>query len=96
MAAGGVTTEFSTADDALLRKHGDLLAVLAGQHGLADPRLGQDQGEVIVTVGSDADGFDLAEYEREVQTLLHARVAVTSARAPGAVSRGSLTATAGS
>lgn len=91
MAAAGVDTELQPADDALLRSHGDLLAVLAEQHGLSDPSLGQDQGEIIVSVGKGRDGFDLAEYEIEVQNLLHARIAVTSARAPGAVSRGSLT-----
>lgn len=91
MVATGLSATLPLADDSLLRDHGDLLGTLAEQHGLADPRLGQDQGEIIVTVGPGRDGFDLAEFESEVRNLLRADVAVTSSRAPGAVSRGALT-----
>jgi len=78
------------ADDELLRRFGGLLSVLAEQNGLSNPQLGQAQGEIIVTVGPGADGFNMAEFEMATESLIRARVAATSSRAPGAISRGAL------
>jgi hypothetical protein len=80
------------ADDPLLRRSAALLHTLAARHGLRELALGQGAGELVVTVGPDGSYLDLAEFELEAETLLHARVRAVSSGSPGAHRRAALAA----
>ncbi len=82
--------ELPSADDRLLREAAGLLAELAPRHGITAVQLGSDPAEVVVTFEQGRTYFDLAGFEAEAEALLHHRVNVTSAGAPGAHPRESL------
>jgi hypothetical protein len=61
-----------------------LLLRLAAERGLSDLYLGDDPGELVVTVEPNRTYFDIVAFEDEVESRLGWRPAVVPATAPGA------------
>ncbi len=78
------------ADEELLRRSAGLLEELASRHGLRDMRLGEDPGELIVTVEEGHTYFDVAQFELEAEALLRRHIVATPSGAAGAHPRGRL------
>jgi hypothetical protein len=61
-----------------------LLLHLAAEKGLSNLHIGDDPGELVVTVEPSRTYFDIVAFEDEVESRLGWRPAVVPATAPGA------------